>query len=104
MFKKFGKVQDVWRLLPQTVVLSEGILQYNFDYTLNDVEIFLGGTLDLHTLLPAESKDQIFRIVVLPADFAMDNSIDLNDFGLVLKSLIIPPETIIRMDLSETLK
>ena len=99
---KFGKVQDVWRLLPQTVALSEGILQYNFDYTLNDVEIFLGGTIDLHTLLPAESKDQVFRIVVLPADFAMENSLDLNNFGLILKSLSIPAETIKRLDLTET--
>ena len=98
---KFGKVQDVWRLLPQTVALSEGILLYNFDYTLHDVEIFLGGTLDLRTLLPAESQDQVFRIVVLPADFAMDNSIDLSNFGLVMKSLSVQPETIKRMDLPE---
>jgi hypothetical protein len=98
---KFGKVQDVWRLLPQTVVLKEGILQYNFDYTVNDVEIFLGGTLDLRTLLPAESQDQIFRIVVLPADFAMYNSIDVTNFDLVLKSLSMQPEAIKRMDLTE---
>jgi hypothetical protein len=98
---KSGKVQDVWRLLPQTLVLKEGVLQYNFDYTQSDVEIFLGGTIDLRTLLPAESQDQVFRIVVLPADFAMDNSLDLNNFGLVLKSLSIPAETIKRVDISE---
>jgi hypothetical protein len=98
---KFGKVQDVWRLLPQTVVLKEGILQYNFDYTVNDVEIFLGGTLDLHTLLPAESKDQVFRIVVLPADFAMQNSIDVHNFDLVMKSLSTQPEALKRIDLTE---
>jgi hypothetical protein len=97
---KFGKVQDVWRLLPQTVALKEGILIYNFDYTLNDVEIFLGGTLDLRTLLPAESQDQVFRIVVLPADFAMQNSINLNNFDMVMKSLSVPAEAIKRIDLS----
>jgi hypothetical protein len=99
---KFGKVQDVWRLLPQTVVLPEGVLQYNFDYTLNDVSIFLGGTIDLNKLLPAEALDQVFRIVVLPADFAMYNSIDLKNFDLVLKSLSIPAETIKRLDFSDT--
>jgi hypothetical protein len=98
---KFGKVQDVWRLLPQTVVLKEGILIYNFDYTLNDVEVFLGGTMDFNKLLPAESKDQVFRIVVLPADFAMQNSINLNNFDVVMKSLGTQPESIKRMDLTE---
>jgi hypothetical protein len=101
---KSGKVQDVWRLLPQTIVLKEGVLQYNFDYTLNDVEIFLGGTIDLHTLLPAESKDQVFRIVVLPADFAMENSINLTNFDLVMKSLNVQPEAIKRFDLTEKRK
>jgi hypothetical protein len=99
---KSGKVQDVWRLLPQTVVLKEGILIYNFDYTLNDVEIFLGGTMDFNKLLPAEYKDQVFRIVVLPADFAMQNSINLNNFDMVMKSLSVQPEAIKRIDLSET--
>jgi hypothetical protein len=99
---KSGKLQDVWRLLPQTVVLKEGVLQYNFDYTLNDVDIFLGGTLDLHTLLPAESQDQVFRIVVLPADFAMENSINLFNYDLVMKSLSVSPEAIKRIDVTET--
>jgi hypothetical protein len=38
---------DVWRLLPQTVVLPEGILQYNYDFTLADIQIFLDGFDDL---------------------------------------------------------
>ncbi len=78
---------DVWRLLPQTIILAEGILQYNFDYTLADVQIFLDGSIDLNTLLPAESQDQIFRIVVLPADFALYNSLDVSNYNLVMKSL-----------------
>jgi len=82
-----GKTMDVWRLLPQTVVLNEGVLQYNYDYSRKDVQIFLGGTIDLYTLLPAESQDQVFRIVVLPADFAVKKSLDLTDFGGVMKSL-----------------
>ena len=83
----FGKNTDVWRLLPQTVILEEGILQYNFDYTLADVQIFLDGSIDLNTLLPAEALDQVFRIVVFPADFALNNSLDVSNYNLVLKSL-----------------
>lgn len=96
---QYGKDQDVWRLLPQTVVLDEGILQYNFDYTLKDVNIFLGGSIDLNTLLPAEALDQVFRIVVLPADFALYNSLDLKNFGLVLKAINVQPGAIKRVEL-----
>jgi hypothetical protein len=82
-----GKVLDVWRLLPQTVVLNDGILQYNFDYTWLDVQIFLGGSIDFNTLLPSEALDQIFRIVVLPAYFAKNNVLDVYDFNLLMKTL-----------------
>jgi hypothetical protein len=82
-----GKTADVWRLLPQTVVLKEGILQYNYDFTQADVQIFLDGSIDLNTLLPAEALDQVFRIVVLPADFALKNSLDVSNYNLVIKSL-----------------
>jgi hypothetical protein len=98
---KTGKVTDVWRLLPQTVVLGNGVLQYNFDYTLNDVQIFLDGTVDFNTLLPAESQDQVFRIVVLPADFAIIHSIDLSNLDLVMKSLSINPEAVKKFNMTE---
>lgn len=101
---KYGKVQDLWRLLPQTVVLNEGVLQYNYDYTIRDVNIFLGGTIDLYKLLPAEALDQVFRIVVMPADFAMNHPIDVSDFGLVMKALGDRPESIQRVKLPETIK
>ena len=101
---KNGKLQDVWRLLPQTVVLKEGVLQYNYDYTVRDVNIFLGGTIDLYKLLPAEALDQVFRIVVLPADFAMYNSIDVSDYGLVIKALGDQPDRVQRVELPEVLK
>lgn len=77
---------DVWRLLPQTVVLNEGILQYNFDYTVADVQVFLEGTINLNALLPAEWQNQVFRIAVLPADFAKKETVDVNDFNSIIKS------------------
>lgn len=81
---------DVWRLLPQTVVLKDeygtDVLQYNFDYTVVDVQVFLEGTIDFNTLLPEEWKDQIFRIAVLPADFMAKKSFDMSDFNSILKA------------------
>ncbi|MGD9929784.1 MAG: hypothetical protein AB7U05_07165 [Mangrovibacterium sp.] len=82
-----GNVLDIWRLVPQTVVLPEGVLQYNFDYTVADVEIFLNYTSDYSELLPAETDNQVFRIAVLPAAYAANKSIDLADMNAVMKSL-----------------
>ncbi len=96
-----GKTMDVWRLLPQTVVLKEGILQYNYDFTLTDVKIFLDGSIDLNTLLPAEALDQVFRIVVLPADFAKNNSLDVSDYNLIVRSLGANLNRIEKVDLSK---
>lgn len=89
-----GEMLDVWRLLPQTIVLNEGILQYNFDHTIADVMIFLDGNIDFDTLLPAESQDQIFRIVVLPSDFAAKKVQDIEDYNLMMKSLGFNPALI----------
>jgi hypothetical protein len=91
---------DVWRLLPQTVVLDDGVLQYNFDYTLGDVQIFLEGTTDFGNLLPAETDDQIFRIAVLPAELAKNKSIDVTDFNAVAKSINVNLNSIQRSDIS----
>jgi hypothetical protein len=77
---------DIWRLMPQTIVLDEGVLQYNFDYTVADVEVFLEFTVPEGSLLPGETDGQIFRIAVLPADFANDKSVDVTDLNAILKS------------------
>ncbi len=97
---QYGKKRDVWRLMPQTIMLENGVLQYNFDYTKRDVRIFLDGTVDFTTLLPAETKDQVFRIVVLPADYAINKSIDLTDYSLLMKSLNISAGSISKTNLT----
>lgn len=82
-----GKQTDVWRLLPQTVILPQGFIQYNFDYTVNDVHIFLETTIPFSELLPAETQDQVFRIAVLPADFiATKKSAEIKDLSLLMNS------------------
>jgi len=96
-----GTVLDVWRLLPQTVFLDEGILQYNYDFTYTDVLIFIEGTIDLNTLLPAEAEDQVFRIVVLPADYAERKSLDVSDYNSLMKSLNFNPDAVEKIDLRD---
>ena len=59
---------DIWRLLPQQVFFEEGLLQYNFDFTSADVNIFLDATFPLSALGNQWTNDQVFRVVVVPAD------------------------------------
>ena len=99
-----NKPLDVWRLLPQTVILDEGILQYNYDYTREDVQVFLGGTIDFATLLPAEWENQGFRIVVMPADFAIDLSLDVTNYKMVMKSLDLGSNKVPRISFGDLQK
>lgn len=87
-----GSLLDVWRLLPQTIVLPDNtLLQYNYDHTFTDVQIFLDGNTNFDELLPEEALDQVFRIVVLPADFAAKKGLEIDDYNLMMKSLDINP-------------
>lgn len=90
---------DVWRLLPQTGVFDEGVLQYNFDYTMTDVLIFMEGTLPPELYQPSETDDQVFRIAILPADFVTKKSLDISDMNDVMNSLQIKPSTIQKSEL-----
>lgn len=63
-----GEPVDIWRLMPQTRILDQGLLQYNYDYTFFDVNIFLESDFDLETLQPGDTDNQVFRIAVLPAE------------------------------------
>ncbi|HSR60764.1 MAG TPA: hypothetical protein VLL47_08405 [Robiginitalea sp.] len=82
-----GAPIDVWRLLPQTRLLNQGILQYNFDYTFLDVSIFLESEFDLGTLLPGDTDNQTFRIAILPADGVGAAKLDVSNMQAVLDYL-----------------
>ncbi|MET1260447.1 collagen-like protein [Flagellimonas sp. DF-77] len=82
-----GDPIDVWRLLPQTRILDQGLLQYNFDHTFFDVSIFLESDFDLGTLLPGDTDNQVFRIAILPAEFGTDSGIDTSNLDEVMGAL-----------------
>jgi len=83
--------QDVWRSLPQTVYLPQGDLDYNFDFTRNDINIFLDSNFDLTTLSPMWAQNQVFRVVIIPGYLSNKNSktIDFNDYNSVVKAFNI---------------
>jgi len=76
---------DVWEPLPQTIFRNNGILLYTFDYTLFDVRLFLDGTVDFGKLDPNDTDDLIFRIAIIPADFA--KGVNLKKMDEVIKAL-----------------
>ncbi len=89
-----GDPVDIWRLLPQTRILDQGLLQYNYDFTFLDVSIFLEADFDLTTLLPGDTDNQVFRIAVVPAEFASDPSLDLSNIEAVMGRMEISPNEI----------
>lgn len=99
-----GELIDVWRLLPQTVVLDEGVLQYNYDYTFADVQVFLEGTIDFSTLLSAETDDQVFRIVVFPADFIAQKGLDVSDYSMMMKSLGVKKDLVQKIEINDNIR
>ena len=76
---------DVWEPLPQTIFRDDDILLYAFDYTIFDVRLFLDGTVDFGELDPIDTDGLIFRIAIIPADFAKD--VNLKKIDNVLKAL-----------------
>ncbi|MEQ8550309.1 MAG: hypothetical protein RIC03_20500 [Cyclobacteriaceae bacterium] len=64
-----GERLEIWRLLPQTVLFTDGTLQYNYDFTKNDVRLFLGANFPLSELTEVDTDQWVARVVVIPGDF-----------------------------------
>ncbi len=92
-----GAPVEVFRMLPQTYFLDGGALQYNFDFTFFDIFIYIDGTVDFASLDAEYTQNQLFRIIVVPADFAA-SGIDLSNMNGVLNALDINSNDVIRAD------
>jgi hypothetical protein len=59
---------DIWRMMPVSYFNSKGILNMNFDFSAEDVRIFLEASypLDAQTVF----NNVVARIVIVPADFS----------------------------------
>jgi len=64
---------DVWSQLPQTFFPAQGTLLYTFDFTYLDVNLLLDANFPLGLLGPQYTDDQIFRIAIVPAEYASAN-------------------------------
>ncbi|MDD2986300.1 hypothetical protein [Flavobacterium sp.] len=76
----------VWRLMPQTVQLFEGDLQYNYDFTRFDVNLFISSLdFDVAFIDPVWTQNQTFRIVLVPASFG--GKMDYTNYENVMQKL-----------------
>jgi hypothetical protein len=76
---------DIWEPLPQTLFFGDDILLYGFDHTQFDVNFFMDGTVDFGGLDSFYTDGLIFRIAIIPADYA--KSIDVNKMETVIMAL-----------------
>lgn len=88
---------DVWRLLPQTLLVQQGILQYNYDFTFEDVSIFLETDFNEDLLGPGDTNNQVFRIAILPADGAGKRNLDTSNMQEVMEYLQVTESNIPRI-------
>ncbi len=95
-----GEIVDIWRLLPQTLILPQGLLQYNYDHTFLNVNIFLDADFDLGTLLAGDTDQQVFRIAVIPASSTGKSAVDKSNIDAVMRSLGIEEKDIPRIKLN----
>lgn len=84
----------IWQQVPRTLFLAEGELDYDFDFTRNDVLLKAGGNITF----PAQSNafrdsylnNQRFRIVLVPASQGKNANLDYSDYQSVIKYYNIP--------------
>ncbi|MDP5200039.1 hypothetical protein [Flavobacterium sp. DG2-3] len=86
---RFGGVdsgRDIWEFLPETHYFDDGTRDFSFDFTFSDsfVDIYLNGGNLTDPALDQYRLNQIFRIVVVPADFA--SSVNKNNINDVMKA------------------
>lgn len=95
---------DVWRLMPQTVFIDDenlkGEIQYNFDYTLENVRVFLEFTIPENELRPAETDNQVFKVAIIPALFASQKNVDISDINSVINASNIQMKDLGALDLN----
>ncbi|MCL6220227.1 hypothetical protein [Zunongwangia pacifica] len=82
-----GDPVDEWSLLPQNFFTAEGTIQYVFNHTFVDAEIFVDGNYNLSNLDPGFTDGQIFRIAIIPGDIYSSSNFNENNLGSLMREL-----------------
>lgn len=89
---------DVWKPLPAVYYLNDGRdLRYFFDFTRNDVQIYLD-VIDPSFNIPDPYRiNKTFRIVIVPGYFSLDG-IDTSDINAVMNALSLTSNSVQLLD------
>lgn len=91
MYRLSGTINSstpIWQAIPRTLYLTQGELDYDFDFSQQDFTIYAGGTYDL-SLTPNYLNNQTFRLVIVPGYASNKTSVDFNDYNAVIKAFHI---------------
>jgi hypothetical protein len=76
----------IWQPIPRTLFLTQGELDYDFDFSKEDFTIYAGGNYNL-SLTPQYLNNQTFRIVIVPGSFS--SMVDTNNYNAVMAAIKI---------------
>ncbi len=74
----------IWQPIPRTLFLTQGELDYDFDFSKEDFTIYAGGTYNL-SMTPQYLNDQTFRIVIVPGSFS--TTVNTSNYAEVMSAL-----------------
>ena len=91
-------MKDIWKPLPETYYFGDGTLdlRYDFDFTRFDAQVYMEG-FDLAGVSSSYRLNQILRVVVIPAYFGKNSTVNLNDYHAVVSAFNIDETKIIKM-------
>ena len=73
----------VWELIPRTYYVNEGEVDYTFDFTKNDVQLYVEATFNLAN--SSYIRNQTFRVVVIPANYGKSaNAVNFENYNDVI--------------------
>jgi hypothetical protein len=84
---------EVWRQIPQTILTNDGVLQYNFDYSMVEVRLFMEASYDMSQLGAGDTDNWVARVVIVPGDFWSSSRISSGEISYnELKEMLGLPE------------
>jgi hypothetical protein len=102
----------VWSMLPQLIFFPDKTtLQYDFIHSSQALAIFINGSVNLDSLGTQWTKNQVFRLVVIPGQFGLrtdgtrrkinlaDYNVDYKNYEAVLKYFRLSDKNVRRISL-----
>jgi len=78
----------IWMPLPQTFLLEEGVVIFNYLFSKKGFSIFLDSSVPPADLDAGITENQIIRVVIVPGEILQEEArVDFSDYNAVMKWL-----------------